>query len=334
MHIPEYDGWRGLAILSLLAGHFLHLPGLNLGEVGVNLFFVLSGLLMARVLFEDSMPLGTFYRRRIARIVPALAVFVVLVVAASALLAMPVVWSEVIPAATFTTNYFPGPPGHALMPLGHIWSLSVEEHSYVVLSLIALLASIGAAAPRRALVLLCLASCAAGGYYVASYHGAHLQHERWLRTEVAAFGILASALVRLHRPRLRFLRGWPVSALLAGGILLHWWSLPLPVHTFAGVALLALAVNHIEHAPAALRAVFSNRALMQMGLWSYSIYLWQQPFYYHLDRHAGLPLLPVAGAVAAGVASFYLIEQPARRFLNSRGRAPPSAAPPAPSALA
>jgi peptidoglycan/LPS O-acetylase OafA/YrhL len=52
----------------VLVAHFGHLEATNLGEFGVELFFVLSGLLMARILYEQRMPIREFYRRRIARI--------------------------------------------------------------------------------------------------------------------------------------------------------------------------------------------------------------------------------------------------------------------------
>ena len=63
-HFDYMDGWRGLAISLLLVGHFLPVPGINLGAVGVRLFFVLSGLLMARLLFVQKVALCTFYRQQ------------------------------------------------------------------------------------------------------------------------------------------------------------------------------------------------------------------------------------------------------------------------------
>lgn len=80
-YLPYLDGWRGLAIFFLLAGHFFPLPGINFGAVGVNLFFVLSGFLMARLLFVDAVPIPTFYRRRAARIFPAVACLLAIIVA-------------------------------------------------------------------------------------------------------------------------------------------------------------------------------------------------------------------------------------------------------------
>jgi peptidoglycan/LPS O-acetylase OafA/YrhL len=53
-----------------------------------------------------------------------------------------------------------------------------------------------------------------------------------------------------------------------------------------------------------------------MGTWSFSLYLWQQPFYM-LYRHEGLPApLALACALALGVSAFHLIENPARNWLN------------------
>ena len=69
-HFDYLDGWRGLAIAFLLVGHFFPVPGINFGRVGVDFFFVLSGLLMCRLLFIKEVPIKTFYKRRIARIFP------------------------------------------------------------------------------------------------------------------------------------------------------------------------------------------------------------------------------------------------------------------------
>lgn len=78
-HVGHLDGWRGLAIATLLVGHFFPVPGINFGTVGVNLFFVLSGLLMGRLLFEKQEPISRFYRRRIARIIPAHVAFLLII---------------------------------------------------------------------------------------------------------------------------------------------------------------------------------------------------------------------------------------------------------------
>jgi peptidoglycan/LPS O-acetylase OafA/YrhL len=70
-HLDYLDGWRGLAITLLLMGHFHPIPEINFSAAGVNLFFVLSGLLMSKLLFVKAVPIPTFYQRRISRILPA-----------------------------------------------------------------------------------------------------------------------------------------------------------------------------------------------------------------------------------------------------------------------
>ena len=316
-HLNYLDGWRGLAIVFLLLGHFFPLPGINMGAVGVNLFFVLSGLLMARLLFVREVPIPLFYKRRIARIFPAALCFIGLVVALRLAWGKPVDASEVLAAATFVNNYFLGVLGKDAMPFGHFWSLCVEEHSYIVLALIAL------AARRRlagatAMVLAATLAIAACTTWYALHADAEQFYRLSMHTEVAAFGIFASAalLLCLRGRSLPRLPSLAYVALAGFGIAMHWWSVPGPVRIIAGVGALALLVNLLAGAPAALHAALSLKPLRQVGLWSFSIYVWQQPFYL-LSKYHGLPApAGVALALAAGIASYYLVERPARAWLN------------------
>ena len=318
-HFDYLDGWRGLAIALLLIGHYFPVPGINLGAFGVQLFFVLSGLLMARLLFIRKVALRTFYERRIARIVPAAYVFMAVTVAALLLLGLPVNWRETAAAALFVTNYFPGELGNAVMPFGHIWSLSVEEHCYIALSLVAVLSRRTGLSARTA-VGLCAALCvAAGCYYTFRYSGRDLTGA-FLHTEVAGFGIFISAylVLALHGKRLPTFHPVAYGALLLLALCTQWWSLPRALHVFGGAAILAVLVNLLAAAPRSVHAVLSLRPLRQLGLWSYSIYLWQQLYYFYGD-HAPLPqLLGMTASIALGIASYYAIERPARTYLNAR----------------
>src|SRR6476620_555449 len=100
-YVHYLDGWRGLAILFLLIGHFFPIDGINLGHLGVNLFFVLSGLLMARLLFVYEVPFGEFYQRRISRIFPTMMVFLLVLVGLRMFSGDSVPWIEVAAAAAF-----------------------------------------------------------------------------------------------------------------------------------------------------------------------------------------------------------------------------------------
>ena len=92
-------------------------------------------------------------------------------------------------------------------------------------------------------------------------------------------------------------------------------AVPNPLKYSLGTACLALALVQMRHAPRLVLAALEHPLLMRVGLWSYSLYLWQQPF----SRYDGSALEKsglLCLAVLAALASFYLVEQPARRALN------------------
>ena len=319
-YLPYLDGWRGLAICFLLIGHFFPVPGINLGSAGVNWFFVLSGFLMARLLFLDEVPIPTFYKRRVARIFPAVFCFLAIVTVSFMLRGKPVSWPEVAAAAGFVNNYFPGPSGASVMPFGHIWSLCVEEHSYILLSLIALAARARQLRAQWVVSFFAVLFALTGAGYWLFHQGQHFQADRWMHSEISAFGIFASAAVLLFMQGRKMPRLWlPVlPVLILFGFAMHWWSVPAPIRTIVGVGVFALAVNLLEGAPRLIHAALSFGPLRQLGLWSFSIYLWQQPFYLYVWREGMSPFLGVGLAVLAGIVSYYLIENPARMYLNRK----------------
>src|SRR3954468_19104575 len=72
--IAYLDGWRGLAILAVPIGHFVPSLG-QAGSLGVELFFVLSGRLMASILFEEKIPAEQLFAGRFSRIYPGLLLY-------------------------------------------------------------------------------------------------------------------------------------------------------------------------------------------------------------------------------------------------------------------
>jgi peptidoglycan/LPS O-acetylase OafA/YrhL len=287
------DGWRGLAILCVLIAHFGPPIPVDLGRFGVDLFFVLSGLLMSRILFEQKTPLGLFYRRRISRVIPALLLFVAVMVAAWGTTA-----KELVGVLTFTRTYMTPGVWESVTPVQHLWSLNVEEHCYVLLALIASMSLL-----RRhagiALLLLSLMTLVA----VRLHQHLSLDPDAGylLNTECAATGLLASAAIRSLGLKVPY-----APALLLTALACYsgpWWA-SVTIAPF----LLALAVNNVG----SLRKPLEWRWLGLLGLVSYSVYLWQQPFYKHpLPYHIGLPC-----ALLIGAASFYFFESPVRQWLN------------------
>lgn len=314
-HIKYLDGWRGIAILFVLVSHFTSMPWLDFGRLGVDVFFVLSGLLMAKILFIDVMPIGMFYRRRISRIVPLFMLFIASVYMVGWIAGRDIRISEVASTILFLRTYLPEHPTiwDASVPIGHLWSLNVEEHSYLILSLVA--------APlvfrRYAIFLLALLGFSTQLmllFYIK--HAASAPPLFALHTECAAVPIFYSASFRLARERWDFPQWrWVAPVTFAAATCCYayfvpWWS------RFFTPVLLAVSVNYLTDAPEMIKRFLSSRILCLLGLWSYSIYVWQQPF--HEWRHVMMPWLALSLAVVMGLASFYLYENPTRQWLNKR----------------
>ena len=142
-HIPELDGIRGIAILSVLVyhlfwftspgGHWTGLPHLfwkvaQVGWVGVNLFFVLSGFLITRILINQKKKpnyFGRFYKRRVLRILPLYLVTLLFIYFhyehSGPFVFLSLGFLAHIPSVFGITPCYPG-----------LWSLSVEEQFYLV----------------------------------------------------------------------------------------------------------------------------------------------------------------------------------------------------------
>lgn len=311
-HLPYLDGWRGCAVLGVLIGHFLFDLGIKtLAIFGVELFFVLSGRLMADILFFRRMALPTFLFRRFSRIYPALLVYVIAETIVFRIVYNPSGLFAAGLALTFLINYgiyF----GHPVSWLNHIWSLCVEEHAYLALGLLR------AALKRMDLVLAAIIVIGTLSLANKLTEPAFLGGGRqWynFRTDASICLIFLSAAARVLLKD-RDAPAWVPAAALLVACVTRFLPGPLPSLLISPLALM-LAVNTLDSAPATLRRVLSWGPLRQIGLWSFSLYLWQQPgFTYRIE---GVPLwIVLPPSLALGLASYYLVERPARRWLNAR----------------
>ena len=310
------DGWRGLSIAMVLIGHFFPVPGLNLGVLGVEFFFVLSGRLMGEILFIERFPLKKFFKRRFSRIYPALLVFVIAAMVGLAGTFIAFKWKAALTALTFTYNYA-GVLITRAGALDHIWSLCVEEHSYILLALISVVVT-GRTNVVRLLVVLALLAMANGAI---SYGVLGMGYETtYWRTDAHIASILLSAAICLLKADGRlpaFLRSPHVAlAAAVGGVLLFLDPVPTTIHYLLAVPLLALAVNTLDFAGGYLTGLLSSRPMVMLGLWSYSLYLWQQPFYKFVDERGSTPVPMLAAVFACALGSYYIVEKPARGWLN------------------
>lgn len=328
-HIPYLDGWRGLAIIAVLVAHFLAIPGLAwLGSFGVQLFFVLSGFLMGNLLFIRRVPLKDFFIRRMSRVFPTFWLFVAAMLAYAAFL-QPVRYvvptGELISTVTFLSSYFPADMSiwHRAWPIGHLWSLSVEEHSYLFMAAGAVL--VGKLKNRyAAAAFLCAGTVAI--LIVHFYYPSHPPGGAtpWLlRSESAALGLVAAAAYRViaASTQVKWLRDsppWLPLLTFALSIVCYAVFAGKRLNYTLGPLCLAYTINHLERAPQIVRQMLSNKVMQWFGVCSFSLYLWQQPIYYAVIEGRLPHLAGLGAAIAIGAASYYFFENPMRLFLNQK----------------
>ncbi|MEM8865655.1 MAG: acyltransferase, partial [Planctomycetota bacterium] len=265
-HIPALDGVRGLGVLMVVIYHSSHVPSGDLLLqafalvrsmlwIGVDLFFVLSGFLITRILIsthDSPQYFRSFYVRRTVRIFPLyygvlFALFVGLpamawivggpiaeLTASGAYrqLAEHQVWLW-----TYLQNFFQargptGQPGAGLPGLGHFWSLAIEEQFYLVWPAMIWLVARGENLTRRIAMLCCVIVTATlairSGLVISGAEPWAIFHWTFTRCDALAWGALAAALVsdaQFRVERRRWLQGalaiamagWLVCGVLAGG---------------------------------------------------------------------------------------------------------------------
>jgi peptidoglycan/LPS O-acetylase OafA/YrhL len=167
--IRGFDGLRAIAFLLVFGSHKIYFAHADsFGDVGLWLFFVLSGFLITRILARSrseienglatvSDRLGRFYLRRTARIFPPYYLLLVLLAATS--LFVPIDYfgtSEKLAYFLYGTNLLIAARSQWIGDFGHFWSLAVEEQFYLAFAPLVLLA------PRRHTVSACLAMVSVG----------------------------------------------------------------------------------------------------------------------------------------------------------------------------
>ncbi len=318
--IPALDGLRAIAIAAVIGFH-LHPDWLPGGWVGVDMFFVLSGYLITRLLNRELQSDGqldfvAFALRRGLRLIPALfAMLAVYGLYAWLCTRHPEQQVEAITiAAGFATNWARAFSSAAEGPLGHTWSLATEEQFYLLwpMALVAFGARrFGAVAMLLVGVVCWRATLAIGGAsFERTYNGFDTHTD----------GLLIGALLALAPPG-PVLRQW----------LLRWAALPLAFLTavlatmsYKSVAVQAVGMVACAAAaawllvaalePGRLSRALSIAPLRHIGRISYSLYLWHLPILLLGPRHVPhgwlgtVILLAVCYVTAA--ASYYLIELP------------------------
>ena len=325
-HIPVLDAWRGTALVLLYIGHFFPTYRWDFGAIGVEFFFVLSGFLMSRILFVKKTPLRRFYQRRISRILPAAYAFLFAMLGWQFLAARDVVptMSSISACFLFYVNYFVAsdPRVELGLPAAHFWSLCVEEHCYIYLSLLSVFHRKLGIRPLWMIggsILLCFTSA----YMLVSDTNLD-PYQVYFRTDCRAASILlgaAAACLASHEVGGR--KSYFGVSTIGWGVLAVCWAFYFSLHTMAeftkytaGSGLLAVGLLLISQHAKGKR--WSFPPLVWIGTASFSLYLWQQPFYIAVKKGQMTTGYAVVASIVAGLISYALIEKPARIWINRR----------------
>ena len=337
--IPGLNALRGGAALAVVASH--RLMGLaQVGSLAVQMFFLLSGLLITWTMLTERertghLNLRRFYIRRALRQLPGLSVLLLMEI----LVDQPYASGKAIASSfVYVSNYYVAICGNGVLGgLGHTWSLAVEEHFYFLWPMVfcfcysrRLVVWVGAAAALSAGIRYGVDSFVSSNY---AYYSA----------ESNAFAILAGCALALwlwgRRIIPRFLLWRPLLLVSLVILVLGAKWIPSAIVTrFAALWTLPLAVILLQSIAYEWR-VLENPCMSLLGRISYSIYLWHLVASQLVLGH-GLTGLARAGtlfgsAIAFGAVSYFLVERPVqewgrRRFLaqspNRRGASGPPGA--------
>jgi len=311
----DVQGLRAVAVLAVLLFHLERswLPG---GFLGVDLFFVISGFVITRILMRGRpgwSGLGRFYVRRFQRIVPAYAVVVLATTLAAALLLTEHdfghYWASYQHALTFTANrYFSGfgdyfAPQSTELPLLHLWSISVEMQFYFLLPLVIFVL------PREhvgrfvaALLLLSLVYAVLKGVDDENSSRAYMSLSGRIPEFLVGASTAASRLGEQWREAERRWAAWVGVVAIATGLLLLTestrWLAQLSLLPCVGAALLIAAQT------SAPNRVLASRFPVWVGAISYSLYLWHWPLLAFVRYLFGAYVLTPASTLAWISATF------------------------------
>lgn len=338
---PALDGLRAVAIALVLLSH-AHAPLFEGAFYGVDLFFVLSGYLITSLLLQELRDTGRidtwrFYRRRLYRLMPAVLLFLGVYCLVGPLLwpGMTDMYTDALVSLLYLADYgiaFFDQPNTLL----HMWSLSVEEHFYLVWPPLLVLLVRGTPPGRlwRTVLLILLLALAWRVMWVA--RGQQF-YEIFFRFDTRATGLLTggllAALVREQPRWFRALRArlphfmWLV---LAVPLLMEqaWDDMNALVWGMIVVELAtALVLVAVLQRRGGVYDMLSARPLVWVGKLSYGIYLWHYPVVRYLRADLPWPAVVVLGFVislALAALSYYTVERWAlrRRDAPARARAP------------
>jgi peptidoglycan/LPS O-acetylase OafA/YrhL len=344
---PELDGIRAFAVLVVMLFHGSALWSriqVRGGFLGVDVFFVLSGFLITSLLLgewnaKDRIDRRKFYARRVLRLLPALVLTIALGGVVTALVARPYPRPYVQSALmtlSYVANWFQA--SKTLAPLGHTWSLSIEEQYYLVWPTLLILALRRKNVRRERLAAVVLAGAIAMSVirylFFATKHIGLAEASTFSRPDGILIGTALAIALAGQTPRLRSLLArrdlaWAAGAFVVVGAVVirqNDRALYYGLWTLFNVCT-AIVIGHLTVAPrTSMRTILSIQPLPAIGRISYGLYLFHVPLYNLLlgnppSRHGvEVYVLFFALSFIAAIGSFVVVES---QFLKWKTRFEP-----------
>jgi len=333
---PEVDGLRAVAVVPVIFFH-AGVESLTGGFIGVDIFFVISGYLIAYLLLEDKskgkFSLLDFYERRIRRILPAL-FFVILVTTALAwFIMLPSQMKEysqsILAVLAFSSNiffYFKSGYFSSTIdekPLVHTWSLAVEEQFYILFPLLMFLSWRFLKHNLKWLLIAGVVS----SYILAEFLSRTHPELSFYLMPTRAWELLLGALCaqhihnsggKLYSNNVAAFFGF---LLILGSIFFLTEHLPHPsfytIPAVVGSCLVILFANNTF-----VGSLLSSKLFVAIGLISYSAYLWHQPILAMIriksfEEPGQIALISLASlSFLLAAISYRFVERPFREKLN------------------
>ncbi|MGO8873918.1 MAG: acyltransferase family protein [Acidimicrobiales bacterium] len=351
-YLPGLDGIRAIAVLSVIAFH-LNFGWASGGLLGVQVFFVLSGYLITDLLVaeyhrHEGIDLQQFWIRRARRLLPALFVMLFATVGWATMFdrsQLSALRSDLPPGIFYVSNwwfifhhisYFAkfGPPS----PLGHLWSLSIEEQFYLIWPLLVLV-GMRFIHTRRTMIIITLAAAVASATEMGLLFVPDGDPTRvYDGTDTRAFALLVGAALAFALPRRQAFG--PVASgarrmldaigglSLVGIFMMFWLTNQYESFLYEGgmvlLALLtALLIGVTIHPGSHLQVVLGWEPLRWVGERSYGIYLWHYPVIVLTTPLNAPPnvlraTLQIVATFVLAELSWRYIEQPARHGALAR----------------
>jgi peptidoglycan/LPS O-acetylase OafA/YrhL len=348
--IPSLDGLRALSIFLVMALHTMqrlpyHFPPiwyaiLN-GDTGVYIFFVISGYLITSLLLHEqqknaSISMRSFYFRRAMRILPPIYLYVGVLLLLGLAGRLAVTKLGIFSALFFFRNYAVGP---SMWSLEHFWTLSVEEQFYLIWPFVLYLCLRHRAgllgrmtAAKVALVVILVSPFIRVITYLLPVPYLHHPGMFHMRADSLMFGCVVALLQgtpAFERAYSFATKIWwipPVVIFLCDCLAVrfqNYWQFPIGF-TITGIAIAFFLLWCVRNPSSVVGRVLNARAVVHIGVLSYSIYIWQTLFLHHGNEAIFGPSLKFVSTfpgnwlaiLLVAEISYYVVEQPSLRLRN------------------